>query len=197
MHEALLGFDRGVEEILTALEETYRLENTIVVLLSDNGYMWEEHRLFDKDVPYDGATRVPMAIRWDAAGYLGPSQALVANVDIAPTIADLAGVAAPAMEGSSLRPVLEGTADTVRQTLLLEHAEAPEGGSSAPSYCGVRTVRELYVHYAHGFEEYYRYDSDPWELRNQADRPARADRVASLRRAARRACHPEPPGFSW
>ena len=77
MHEALLGFDRGVGEILTALEDTNRLENTIVVLLSDNGYMWEEHRL-------------------------------------------------------SLRPVLEGTADAVRQTLLLEHAQAAEGGSSAP-----------------------------------------------------------------
>jgi arylsulfatase A-like enzyme len=197
MHETLLAFDRGVGDILVALEEANRLDNTIVVVLSDNGYLWGEHQLFAKDVPYEAATRVPMALRWDAGAYGGSSAALVANVDVAPTIVDLAGIPAPAMDGQSLRPVLEGSASTVRSSLVLEHAAVPKGGSSAPSYCGIRTVGELYVRYAGGFEEYYRYHNDPWELRNQATRPARAARVASLRRAARNACNPKPPGFSW
>ena len=138
-----------------------------------------------------------MAIRWDAAGFAGSSDALVANVDVAPTIADLAGVPAPTTEGSSLGPILDGSATSVRDSLVLEHAAVDAGGSAAPSYCGIRTVNELYVRYAKGFEEYYRYDIDPWELNNRAGRPGEAARVAELRRAAKRACRPTPPGFSW
>ncbi|MBA3764325.1 MAG: hypothetical protein H0X05_02300 [Actinobacteria bacterium] len=80
----------------------------------------------------------------------------------------------------------------MRSRLLIEHA-----GSDAPAYCGVRTKRELFVHYTTGEEEYYRLDDDPWSLRNLAGRDDVRREMGELRDYARKRCSPVPPGFSW
>ena len=85
------------------------------------------------------------------------------------------------------------TGGTVREYVLLEHVMGPRGG--VPSYCGVRSKRYLFVHYADGFEEAYDYTSDPWELDNIArNRPALTQ---TLRDEAMALCDPTPPGFTW
>ena len=192
-YRSMYSTDRAISWIIGALADTGRLGDTIVVFTSDNGFLWGEHRLTGKSVPYDMATRVPLSIRYDAAGWRGTRNALVANVDIAPTIAELAGLTPPRTDGRSLVGVLDGSAASVRSTLVMEHSGTPQ----APPYCGVRTAKYLFVHYADGFEELYRYAEDPYELVNRAGARAAADIVSTLRNRAIRLCSPTPPRFSW
>jgi arylsulfatase A-like enzyme len=191
-HETMSSADRAVGTIMTALVETGRLRDTLFVLTSDNGLQWGEHRLKGKSVPYDASTHVPLLMRYDRAGWVGARGGVVANIDLAPTIADLAGIAHPRVEGRSLLPSLRRD-EPVRRFLLLEHSRGYEG--EVPSYCGVRSVRYLFVRYADGFEEMYDYRIDPWELDNiAADRP---DLARKLRARTRALCDPVPPGFTW
>ena len=191
-HETLLSADRAVGAILDALARTGRRRDSVVIVMSDNGFMWGEHRLKGKNAPYDTSSRIPLALRYDAKGWRGVRAGVVANIDLAPTIARLARVGHPATDGVSLVPMLRA-GSRVRDALLLEHVSGPGGG--IPSFCGVRTRHHLFVHYADGFEELYDYRVDPWEL----DNIARVDPgfTGSFRRRTRALCDPVPPGFAW
>ena len=109
MAQANRSLDDAVARILDGLGG--RLDNTMVVLLSDNGYEYGEHRRAGKVDPFEESVRVPMVIRYPPAH--DPStgsvtQALAQNVDLAPTIADLVGFPWRS-DGVSLEPVLSGT----------------------------------------------------------------------------------------
>jgi arylsulfatase A-like enzyme len=196
-YRTLLSVDDGIAQIVRELRRTGRLSNTLLVFTSDNGLMWGEHRLTRKAVPYDGASHVPLVVRYDplTKDRRGASAAsLVGNIDIAPTIMDLAGLTPPSpVDGVSLVSVLDGSRQVARAKLVIEHAQ----GSDAPAYCGVRTKRELFVRYTTGEEEYYRLGDDPWTLENLAARGVVRDDVRELRSYAKRKCRPLPPGFEW
>ncbi|HET9250136.1 MAG TPA: sulfatase, partial [Actinomycetota bacterium] len=68
-YRSLLGVDRALGRVLDALERTGRLENTLIVFTSDNGIMHGEHRWTKKEAPYEESIRVPLVMRWDAAGW--------------------------------------------------------------------------------------------------------------------------------
>ena len=195
-YRTLLSVDDGIARIVRALRRAGRLSNTMLVFTSDNGLMWGEHRLTRKAVPYDGASHVPLIVRYDPVTRERrgtSSAALVSNIDIAPTIMEIAGLSPPSpVDGSSFAPVLDGSARAIRTKLVIEHA-----GSDAPAYCGVRTKRELFVRYSTGEEEYYRLDRDPWSLVNLAGRAAVRSEMGDLRSYARSECRPPPPGFGW
>ena len=173
------------------------LERRRIVFGSDNGLMWGEHRLRKKAVPYEGASRVPMVIRYDPLvdSRRGSSvRSPVLNIDIAPTVMDLfGGSPGPPVDGESLFPLLRGRVFSVRTRFVIEHA----ADGDARAYCGARTRRELFVRYASGEEEYYLRSTDPWALDNAIDRPRHADRIGELRAYARDRCRPRPPGFTW
>jgi arylsulfatase A-like enzyme len=196
-YRALFGWDREFASIVGALEALGRLENTLIVFLSDNGYQWGEHRLSGKSKPYDASVRVPFALRYDAHPLLsklrGATRSEIAlNIDIAPTIAKLAGARVPRwVEGVSLVGVLKGAVK--RRRFAVEHYI----GGRAPAFCSVRTRRQVFVRYATGEEEFYDYRHDPWELRNAASDRDAARKVTKLRAIAKSACAPAPPGFSW
>jgi N-acetylglucosamine-6-sulfatase len=196
-YRTLLSVDDGVGEIAQALRQDGRLSNTLFVFASDNGTMWGEHRLVKKAVPYDGASRVPMLVRFDplTRGRRGSTVGSpVVNIDLAPTVMDLAGAAPGSpVDGKSLVRVLRGSATQVRTQFIIEHA----GGGDAPAYCGARTRRELFVHYTTGEEEYYRRTDDPWNLVNAIDDPSNAQHVRQLRTYTREECRPVPPWFTW
>jgi arylsulfatase A-like enzyme len=197
-YRTLLSVDDGVGRIVQALRQEGRLSRTLLVFASDNGLMWGEHRLRKKAVPYDGASKVPMVVRFDplVRGHRRGSDltSIVANIDIAPTVMDVVGAApGSAVDGRSLRPLLVGSAARVRTRFLIEHAQ----GGSAPAYCGARRLRELYVRYATGEEEYYRLDEDPWALKNLARKSGWGAEIRELRAYARSHCDPVPPGFTW
>jgi N-acetylglucosamine-6-sulfatase len=190
--ETLLAVDDLVGEISAALRETGRAGNTLVIFTSDNGLSNREHRWGQKYVPYDESIRVPLIMRLPGEIPMGSvSRTVVSNVDLAPTIADFAGVSLSA-DGVSLRSVLTDGAPSARGAVLLEHVEARE---AVPTYCGVRARSFMFVRYATGEEELYDLARDPHQLRNVVS--SRPTKARELRNLTRSLCQPVPPGFSW
>ena len=192
-YRSLLGVDRAVGELLDALEERGRLENTLIVYTSDNGILHGEHRWTKKEAPYEEAIRVPLVFRWDAAGWATRTEsALALNIDLAPTIANAAGAERPATDGESLLPLLEDRTSTWRRDFLIEHLE---GTNRVTTYCAVRSTRWKYVRYATGEEELYELETDPLELENLAYGSAMEQTLTRLRTRLRELCVPPPPGY--
>lgn len=162
----LASVDRWIGQLMDAAPA-----NTVFVFLSDNGYMWSDHRWHFKLVPYERSIRVPMVVTVPG----GPTQnspALVSNADVAPTILDLAGLDPTGVDGKSLRGIVDGTGGRGHRTVPLEHRDYPSQ-HSVPSYCGVRTSRFTYVRYGSGFEELYNLKRDPYQMSNAANRNQR------------------------
>jgi arylsulfatase A-like enzyme len=192
-YQTLQTVDEQVGSLLDALRETARLDDTLIVFTSDNGLLWGEHRWMKKEVPYDEALRVPLVIRDD--GLPRPARTddhLVLNIDMAPTIADLASVPHPDTDGRSMVPLLRDPSAPWRSDFLIEHME---GANPVPSYCGVRTETEKYVRYQTGERELYDLAADPYELENLANDPAHAGDVKRLSDRLGELCDPPPPGM--
>jgi arylsulfatase A-like enzyme len=201
-YQTLLSVDDWLGSILTALNQTGRLSNTLIVFMSDNGHPIGEHRLGasgsaqDKASPYEESIKVPFIVRWDAAGWTVPrtDEHLVANVDLAETFANVAGTTEPGNEGRSLVPILTDPGGIWRSDLLIEHGIDER---YIPAYCGDRTANLTYVQYSTGEEELYDLVNDPFELQNEAGNPAFADELNAMRQRAHELCNPVPPGFTW
>jgi arylsulfatase A-like enzyme len=186
---ALMAVDEAVAGIVAALADTGRLADTLIVFTSDNGLLWGEHAMIDKNVPYTPATAVPLVVRWD--GHLAAGQVddrLALNVDITATLA-AAGGTGMVTSGSDLL----GT--DRHDGFVLEAARDP--GLQRPPYCGWREADWTFVHYSTGEEELYSLADDPGELHNLAAAPDLRDQLDTMRARARAACSPEPPGFDW
>ena len=203
MLQSLLAVDDAVGRIVEALRDTGRLSNTLIVFASDHGYLWGEHRWTDKAVPwngkvvpYDESTRIALVMRYDAmVSAPKTDNHLAANIDLAPTFAQLAGVAAPGVEGQSLVPHLTSTHSPTRPDLLIEHVRDTHQIDTVPTYCAVRNLRHLYVYYATGERELYDMSVDPFQLNNL--RGAQSASVRStLHARLRELCVPEPPGLT-
>jgi arylsulfatase A-like enzyme len=194
-YRSLLAVDRSVGAILDALKETGRLENTLILFTSDNGIAWGEHRWTKKEAAYDEVIRVPLLARWDAGG-VAPGEQITApalNIDLAPTIAEAAGVSTPPTDGRSLLPLLRGGSPSGWRTdFLVEHLA---GTNPIPTFCAVRSKEWAYVRYGDGEEELYHLPSDPDELVNLAADPASATPLRALRARLDELCDPPPPGY--
>ena len=194
---SLMAVDDAIHTIVTALADTGRLANTMIVFTSDNGLTLAEHRWAQsKLVPYEESIRVPMVVRYDPLTAVARTNAnLVTNIDLAPTFAELAGVSAPNVEGLSLLPLLAGEQPvTWRTDFLIEHYKFKDG---VPTYCAVRTTTTKLITYNTGEQEFYDLSVDPFELVNRATNPAYASAVAALRTRSQQLCAPAPPGFVW
>lgn len=190
--DMLIGVDKSVGTIIEALRETGRLDNTLIVLVSDNGYLLGEHRLQRKNVPYDRSIRVPLIMRFD--GRLGrgvvDERVAAANIDIYATVMDALGTSNPAVDGRTLL-----SSSPYRSGVLLEATSWRN--LRRPAYCGWRERDFLFVRYSTGEEEFYDYREDPYELRNAVEDPRYASLVDSMRQRVREECNPRPPTFTW
>jgi arylsulfatase A-like enzyme len=201
-YRTLLSVDDAVHTVVTALSDTGRLADTMIVFLSDNGWSLGEHRWNNKKAAFEEDIRIPMVVRYDAeitTPRADPN--LVLNLDLAPTIADLAGVAAPGVDGTSFEPLFADSQAPWRQDFLIEHHSTP-ARVDIPTYCGIRDTSlqaegYLYVDYATGEEELYDLATDPYELTNVATSPDYASQLAALRLLAQQMCSPTPPGFTF
>ncbi len=149
--ETLLGLDREVGRLLDAVDAHPRGRNTVVVYTSDNGYAWGEHTLTGKRWPFEVTAEVPLIVRWPE-GIVGvgrSSGAPVVNIDIAPSILDLAGLPIPpAMQGRSWAGHLRGDEAGKRSEVYYEYfADYPY---QVPPHQAVRTEEWLYVEYERG-----------------------------------------------
>ena len=142
-------FDREVGEMLQLLEERGQLDNTLVVMTSDNGMPFPRA----KANLYDYGVRMPLAIRWPEAVRAGRTiEDFVSFADFAPTFLEAAGLEVPkAMTGRSLLPVLtsdkEGWVDPNRDKAFFgreRHTNLRDGGVGYPCRA-VRTADYLYI----------------------------------------------------
>ena len=173
-HQMVHGVDAAVGMIRAAVEEAGVEKNTVFIFTSDNGFFCGSHGYGSKVLPYEESTNVPMIIydpRHPSSGKKLRSAALTANIDVAPTILELAGLEIPAqMDGVSLLPLLDNPKGSVRETANLINVWGPK---EAHSY-GVVTkdYKYLYWPYESGkfepTEELYHLTEDPHELTNLA-----------------------------
>lgn len=192
---SLLAVDRLVGDVVDVLEETGRLQNTIVVFTSDNGVLWGEHRWDSKDVPYEESIAVPLVVRYDALiPTASKDSGLVANIDLAPTFAEAAGTATPEVEGLSLFPLLLDPTTSWRDGFLIEHL-ATHGANGVPSFCAYHTRRYVLIRYSDRESELYDLRTDPWQRDNLDGSPAYAEVRDSLNERLLAACDPLPPGL--
>ena len=190
---SLLSVDDGVARILEALERTGRLENTMIVFTSDNGFAWGEHRRSSKMDPYEESIRVPFVVRYDALRVAPRDERRFAlNIDLAPTFAHLAGAYLPRVDGQSLLPLLANSGIPWRSDFLVEHLRA-SATANMPTYCAVRSTNSLYVSYETGEEELYDLVADRYQLTNLAKSPAARPALTALRARLGQLCSPPPP----
>jgi N-acetylglucosamine-6-sulfatase len=185
---SLMAVEEGVGEILKALKETGQLDNTVIVFTSDNGYFYGEHGLsVERRLAYEESIRMPLLIRYPKAikgGVMRDEFAL--NIDLAPTLLELAGVSAPIrMEGRSLLPLLKGAKTGWRKSFLIEYySDKVFPRVHQMGYKAVRNERWKYIHYfeLEGMDELYDLKADPYEMRNIIRQPRAAKILEAMKR---------------
>jgi N-acetylglucosamine-6-sulfatase len=179
--QSLQSVDDLVEAVVEALKQAGKLDDTLIVYTSDNGFLYGEHRLIGKSAPYEESIKVPLVIRGPGIPKGETRTALVNNLDVVATLAELAH-ASPgyALDGRSLSPLFADANAAWRSALLIE---SPVSRFQAPKarFTGVRTSTLKYVRYDSGFEQLFDLKADPYELRNEAGRAPYARELASLR----------------
>lgn len=179
---ALLSVDDAIRSLTRTLRRSGELKRTYVMLVSDNGYLFGEHRSTRKTLFYEESIRVPMYLRGPGVPRGRVVRQPVANIDIAPTIYDVTGVESRrVVDGRSLIPLTRDRGLGRDREILLENKTST----------GVRTPRYMYAEHrtGSGLEfELYDLKKDPYQLRSvhdnpgyQATRAALAARLDQLR----------------
>ncbi len=200
--EALRGIDDGVKQLIGTLATTQRLRNTYVIFTSDNGFFFGDHRLLGgKFLAYEPATHLPLLIRGPGIQPGTETGELAANIDIAPTVLQLAGTEADkSIDGRSLSPFLADPELRTRRPILFESfvetndvedqgtisgAQPPaqpsprrkKSGATASllappkDYAGIRLGPYKYIAWPTGEKELYDINRDPYELNSLQDVP--------------------------
>lgn len=188
-YETLLAVDDALRRIVRVLDFRGELKQTLIFLISDNGWSFGVHRWEGKKCAWQECTRVPMAARVPAGfrGSGGHVADMVSNTDLAPTIVEMAQASAPfPFDGVSLVPVLNG-GHLKRPALLLDWV----GDNQIPAWSSVRTRKYTYIENKRGTTELYDLKGDkasrpdPGEMRNRFGDPRYdgvVDRLARLLR---------------
>jgi len=180
------GVDRAVGRIRSVLEECGLSDNTVILFTSDNGFFLGERGLAGKWLMYEESIRTPLIIH--DARLQGPLRGqrrneMALNIDVAPTVLDLAGIDIPThVQGRSLVPLVAGQTVPWRTQWFYEHDYGPE--ELFPAVEGVRTTRWKYVRYVRRdpvFEQLYDLANDPHEEHNLAGEERHKDQLEKLR----------------
>jgi len=165
----IASMDENVGRILDYLDQSGLATNTIVIYTSDQGFFLGDHGWFDKRFMYEESLRMPLLVRWP--GHIKPgsrSEAMVMNIDFAPTLLEAAGVSVPKdMQGRSFLAALEGRRlRNWRTSMYYRYYHYPGDHQVQPHY-GVRTERHKLI-YFNKLDEWELYDleKDPRELKN-------------------------------
>ncbi|MEM7306282.1 MAG: sulfatase [Planctomycetota bacterium] len=188
--------DDSVGRVLAYLEENGLSDDTVVVYSSDQGFFLGEHGWYDKRWMYEPSLRTPLIVRWPGVTEPGSvCDRMVQNIDMAPTLLDVAGADAdPAMHGRSLVPLLAGDEPDGWRDAVYYHYHQQDSGRTSHTvgrHYGVRTARYKLLHlYDYGDWELYDLQADPDELDNRVDdgelQPVVAELKAKLRELRKR-----------
>ncbi len=188
------GIDDNLGRLFAYLEATDQMENTLIVYTADQGFMLGEHDYQDKRWMYEESARMPLLVRYPSSINAGQDfDAIIENVDFAPTLLDFAGASAPkSVQGRSFREILEmgrepkdwKKAAYYRYWMQMAHHDNP-------AHIGMRTKRyKLIYFYGCNYQGEYQtpagwelYDmvNDPQETQNIYHNPKHAKLVASLK----------------
>ena len=167
--EALRSVDDSIGRVMTQLESMGMADDTLVIYMGDNGFMFGEHGLIDKRVAYETSIRVPMLMRCPAL-FKGHTvvEEVVANIDIAPTVMAAMGLAKPAhMDGLDFAPLAQGKQIKWRDYFLYVYYWEKNFPQS-PTVFAIRGDRYKYINY-YGIwdaDELYDLQNDPDETTN-------------------------------
>jgi len=186
-YRLITGVDVQVGRILDELAATQLAQNTVVIFTSDNGYLLGDRGLIDKYVMYEESIRTPLIVMdpraSDARGIV--REQMVLNIDIAPTILELAGVDVPAwMTGRSLRPLLGRSKPSWRGEWFYEHLFELRRPEDFPKSEGIRTTRWKYTRWIDQkppYEQLFDLKTDPDELNNMAGSAAHQGELQTMR----------------
>ena len=167
--ETLLGVDDSVGRVMAYLREQNLFDQTLIIYTGDNGFAFGEHGLIDKRTAYEESMRVPLLMHCPELLKAGTKvREVVANIDIAPTILEAAGLKAPDhMDGRSFLQLARGQPIPWREWLLYEYYWE-RNYPQTPTIHALRGDRYKYIHY-HGIwdtDELYDLHTDPLETKN-------------------------------
>jgi N-acetylglucosamine-6-sulfatase len=178
---SLLAVDQHVAHLVHILRRTNQLKNTLIVFVSDNGWLQGQHRVpGDKFVPYEESVHVPFIMRGPGVPQGRTVNRQVSNIDFASTLLDAAGVKpGRTQDGISLLPVAQHPAQTPDRAILLEATSPLFLGDGFPMhydqpYDGVRTNHWKLIEWNYGARELFDLKTDPYELHNLYADPAYA-----------------------
>jgi arylsulfatase A-like enzyme len=181
------GVDDNVGKVLDYLDKTGLAKDTIVIYTADNGWYLGDLGLYDKRFMYEPGLRVPLIVRGPGIKAGATPGQFVANIDLAPTFLDLAGLPIPdSMQGRSLAPLLRGeTPSDWRSTVYYRYYHDP-GHHNTRAHLGVRTATHKLIHYwTKDSYELFDLTRDPAEQHNllyaDAARPEVAAKFAELK----------------
>ncbi len=167
--ESLLAVDENLGRIMDWVEKSDEAENTIVIYMGDNGFQFGEHGLIDKRTAYEASIKVPLLI-WNPGKNAKNKiiKEVIANIDIAPTILDMAGIQIPGnMDGRSFKPLINGEDVDWRKELLYEYYWE-RNYPYTPTTHALLTDRYKFIRYQGiwDLDEFYDMQEDPDETRN-------------------------------
>ena len=181
--ETITTMDREIERVLDFIDKSGLRDDTVVIYMGDNGMSWGEHGHHGIREPYEEVVRLPWVMR--APGLIpdpgSVREQMALELDIAPTLLDLAGLPAPKdMDGRSLVPALRSVKAPGRKAFMIQFKRYyPE---NTPSYTAVRTERYKYVEFQKGRSPWlFDLKDDPREERNLHGTPEGEKRAAELK----------------
>jgi N-acetylglucosamine-6-sulfatase len=181
--ETVKAVDDSVGKLLKYLDDNELAENTLVIYSSDQGFYLGEHGWFDKRWMFEESFKMPFVARWP--GKIKPGStpdALIQNIDYAPTFMEIAGLDVPeAVQGKSLLPIFQDENKELRDSLYYAYYEI--GEHAVPQHFGIRTKTQK-LFYLPATNEWQMFDlaSDPNEMTNVYDRAEFADARSELTR---------------
>ncbi len=180
----IASVDENVGRLLDYLDESGLATNTIVIYTSDQGFFLGDHNWYDKRFMYEESIRMPFLVRYPPAIKPGSvSDAMILNVDFAPTFLEFAGEHIPKeIQGRSLKQLFSGTTPSDwRKSWYYRYYHYPADHRVQPHY-GLRTERYKLIHFDRINQwELFDLRTDPRELKNLIADPKHAQTVAKLK----------------
>lgn len=174
LSRALLSVDESLEQVFDYLEESGELDNTIIIYSSDNGFLLGENNLGDKRLAYEHSIRIPLIIYCPVLFPAHRVEEMCLNIDVAPTILQIAGVKMPDnVQGVSLQPLLKGEKVSWRNKFLYECYTDHVLPLFNPNLVAIRTEKYKLVlnDLSYDIDELYDLQEDPGEMNNLIDNP--------------------------
>lgn len=182
--ETILSVDESIGEVLNYLKKSGKDKNTVVIYMGDNGFLLGEHGLIDKRNMYEESMKVPLLVY--APGMIGegkPLEEIIQNIDIAPTILDMAGIKKPVqMQGQSFFPLLKGQTIAWRNTAFYEYYWE-YAFAQTPTTFGIREGDYKFIFYPGIWDinEFFDLKNDPEEKNNLIRRREYQDIIKNMR----------------